>query len=61
MVLQDKHEWRKKEKALYLPKNKPEVIDIPEFKFITIEGAQIHEKLHQQIHLKKRYRTSIEK
>ena len=28
----------KKEKALYLPKNKPEVIDIPEFKFITIEG-----------------------
>ena len=36
--MQDKHEWRKKEKALYLPKNKPEVIDIPEFKFITIEG-----------------------
>jgi hypothetical protein len=38
MVMQDKHEWRKKEKALYFPKNKPEVIDIPEFKFITIEG-----------------------
>jgi hypothetical protein len=38
MVMQDKHEWRKKEKALYLPKNKPEVINIPEFKFITIEG-----------------------
>lgn len=36
--MQDKHEWRKKENALYLPKNKPEVIDIPEFKFITIEG-----------------------
>jgi len=36
--MQDKHEWRKKEKALYLPKNKPEVIDIPEFKFITIKG-----------------------
>ena len=36
--MQDKHEWKKKEKALYLPKNKPEVIDIPEFKFITIEG-----------------------
>ncbi len=36
--MQDKHEWRKKEKALYFPKNKPEVIDIPEFKFITIEG-----------------------
>jgi len=36
-----KHEWRKKEKALYLPKNMPEVIDVPEFKFITLcgEGA----------------------
>lgn len=37
--MQVKHEWRKKEKALYLPKNKPEVIDLPEFKFVTIEGA----------------------
>ncbi len=36
--MQDKHEWRKKEKALYLPKNQPEIITIPEFKFITIEG-----------------------
>ena len=26
------------EKGLYLPKNKPQVIDIPEFKFITIQG-----------------------
>ncbi|MBE3659141.1 hypothetical protein BOO92_21015 [Vibrio navarrensis] len=34
----DKHEWRKKEKSVYLPKTKPEVITIPEFKFITIEG-----------------------
>ncbi|MCB0704456.1 MAG: GyrI-like domain-containing protein [Saprospiraceae bacterium] len=34
-----KYEWRKKEKAFYLPKNKPEIINIPEFKFITIEGA----------------------
>lgn len=33
-----KHEWRKKEKTFYLPKNKPEVIDIPEFNFLTIEG-----------------------
>lgn len=33
-----KHEWRKKEKHYYLPKNKPEVIDIPEFQFITIDG-----------------------
>ena len=36
--MQVKHEWRKKEKVTYLPKNKPEIIDIPEFKFITIEG-----------------------
>ena len=33
-----KHEWRKKEKVVYLPKNKPELIEIPEFKFFTIEG-----------------------
>jgi len=33
-----KHEWRKKEKAIYLPKNKPELINIPEYKFITIKG-----------------------
>ncbi len=33
-----KHEWRKKEKGIYIPKNKPEIIDIPEFKYITIEG-----------------------
>lgn len=34
-----KHEWRKHEKQFYLPKNKPEVIEIPEFKFLTIDGA----------------------
>ncbi len=33
-----KHEWRKKEKGIYLPKNKPEIIDVPEFKYFTIEG-----------------------
>ncbi|MCG8475963.1 MAG: GyrI-like domain-containing protein [Cytophagales bacterium] len=33
-----KHEWRKKEKTVYLPKSKPEVIDLPAFKFFTIEG-----------------------
>lgn len=33
-----KHKWRKKEKAIYLPKNKPEVIDVPDFKFITLRG-----------------------
>jgi hypothetical protein len=34
-----KHEWRKKEKGIYLPKNKPEIIDIPEYGFFTIEGS----------------------
>lgn len=33
-----KHEWRKVEKTFYLPQNKPEIIDIPEFQFITIDG-----------------------
>ncbi len=33
-----KHEWRKKERAIYLPKSKPELIDIPEFQFITLSG-----------------------
>lgn len=33
-----KHEWRKKEKKIYLPKNKPELVAIPAFKYFTIEG-----------------------
>ena len=33
-----KHEWRKKEKGIYLSKSKPEIIDVPKFKFLTIEG-----------------------
>ncbi len=33
-----KKEWRKHEKTYYLPKQKPEVIEVPEFKFITISG-----------------------
>ncbi len=33
-----KHEWRKAEKNFYLPKNKPEIINVPAFNFFTIEG-----------------------
>ncbi len=33
-----KHEWRKKEKGIYIPKNKPELITLPSFKFFMIEG-----------------------
>ncbi len=34
-----KHEWRKKEKDIYLPKAKPVIVDIPEFKYIALDGA----------------------
>ncbi len=37
-LMTDKHEWRKHEKALYMPKTKPQVIDVPAFKFITLSG-----------------------
>ncbi|KXX69417.1 GyrI-like domain-containing protein [Flammeovirga sp. SJP92] len=33
-----KHEWRKKEKATYLPKAKPEIIDVPEYNYIVLSG-----------------------
>lgn len=33
-----KHEWKKNDKLLYLPKNQPEVITIPPMKFFMIKG-----------------------
>ena len=33
-----KYEWRKVERSLYLPGEKPEKIVVPEFTFITIKG-----------------------
>lgn len=33
-----KYDWKKAEKQFYLPKAKPEVIDVLKFKFFTIEG-----------------------
>lgn len=33
-----KHEWRKQEKNLYMPKQKPELITVPEQKFLMIKG-----------------------
>lgn len=33
-----KHEWKKQEKQVYLPKNKPELITVPPFNFFTIRG-----------------------
>jgi hypothetical protein len=33
-----KHEWKKQEKLIYLPKNKPEIVKVPPFKFFSIKG-----------------------
>jgi hypothetical protein len=33
-----KHEWKKHEKALYIPKKVPEVADIPQMNFFCIQG-----------------------
>ena len=33
-----KYEWRKKEKEYYIPKEKPQLVEVPEFKFFTIQG-----------------------
>ncbi len=33
-----KHEWRKKEKILYLPKEKPELLKVPRQNFLMITG-----------------------
>lgn len=34
----NKFEWKKHSKELYLPKQKPAIIEVPEMKFFTIEG-----------------------
>ena len=33
-----KHEWRKHEKNLYIPKTKPEPVEIPQMSFFSIKG-----------------------
>lgn len=33
-----KHEWRKREKNIYLPKNQPDIIEVPTFKYLTVRG-----------------------
>jgi hypothetical protein len=33
-----KHDWKKNDKGFYLPKQKPELIKIPPFKFFSITG-----------------------
>ena len=34
-----KYEWRKKEKELYLPKENPILVEVPEQKFIMLRGS----------------------
>ncbi|MDG5492496.1 GyrI-like domain-containing protein [Psychroserpens sp. SPM9] len=53
-----KHEWRKLEKNLYLPKAKPEVIDIPAYKFITIHGEGNPNTEHFKTHVEALYSIS---
>lgn len=33
-----KYEWKKSEREIYLPKEKPQLINIPSFKYFSIEG-----------------------
>lgn len=33
-----KHEWRKQEKGIYIPKAKPEVVEVPAYKFLILSG-----------------------
>jgi hypothetical protein len=33
-----KYEWKKQGKELYLPKDKPEIVNIPDFKFFMLAG-----------------------
>ncbi len=33
-----KYEWRKQERSIYLPKAKPELNSIPEYKYVVIDG-----------------------
>lgn len=34
-----KHEWRKSEREIYLPKNQPMKIELPAMKYFTLQGA----------------------
>ena len=38
ILIKMKHELRKKEKEIYVPKTNPELIRLPEYQFVTISG-----------------------
>lgn len=56
--MKTKHEWRKKEKSIYLPKTKPELITIPEFQFLTIHGEGNPNSDYFTEHIKALYSVS---
>lgn len=33
-----KYEWKKADKSIYLPKNKPEIIELPHMKYFMLKG-----------------------
>lgn len=33
-----KYEWKKQEREFYLPKNKPEIVYVPKFKYFLLDG-----------------------
>jgi len=37
--MKSKHEWRKSERELYLPKQMPVIVDVPEIQFLRIRGS----------------------
>lgn len=38
-MAEKKHEWKKHEKDLYVPKQAPVQLEVPEFKYIVLEGV----------------------
>ncbi len=33
-----KYEWKKEDKSIYLPKDKPDLIDVPQMKYLILDG-----------------------
>jgi hypothetical protein len=54
----EKRNWRKHEKAFYVPGKKPEFVDVPNFSFFTIEGAGDPNKPEFEHYVKALYTAS---
>ncbi len=53
-----KHEWRKHEKELYLPKQKPQLVAVPKQKFYVIHGQGNPNSEQFQKHIEALYQVS---